>query len=180
MTENNKKQALIVEGSTVLANRFGMAPGMLVTAQDCTIALLPGPPNEMKPMFIDELKPLLEQRLQTKSAITSRVLRFFNIGESRLETELDDLITKQSNPTIAPLAGEGEVTIRLTVKHEDQAEAKRLLDQTEERITRRVGKYLYGYDDASLIEQLSQELQNNAYTLAAAESLTGGLFFRAS
>ncbi|WP_100404420.1 competence/damage-inducible protein A [Bacillus solitudinis] len=175
MTENNKKQALIIEGSKVLANHFGMAPGMVVTEEDCTFVLLPGPPKEMEPMFKFELKPYLLSKLQMNTPITSRVLRFFNIGESQLESEILDLIVNQSNPTIAPLAGDGEVTLRLTVKSSCTKEAKRLLDETEELITNRVGSFLYGYDDTSLVEQLFQHLKDNGLTISTAESLTGGL-----
>ncbi|WP_088105155.1 competence/damage-inducible protein A [Halalkalibacter urbisdiaboli] len=176
MTENNKKQAVVIEGSHVLANHFGMAPGMVVTVNDGLVALVPGPPKEMEPMFKNELKPFLLSKLQINTSITSRVLRFFNIGESQLETEIEDLIEQQSNPTIAPLAGDGEVTLRLTVKSPDSEEAKRKLDETEALITARVGQYLYGYNDTSLVEQLFLYLKKTNSTISVAESLTGGMF----
>ena len=61
---------------------------------------------------------IITNKLQVQEKIVSRVLRFFGIGESQLETEIEDLIDAQSNPTIAPLAGDGEVTLRLTAKHQ--------------------------------------------------------------
>ncbi|GAE24328.1 molybdopterin binding motif [Halalkalibacter wakoensis JCM 9140] len=176
MSENNRKQALVIEGSQVLSNYYGMAPGMVVSTGNVKIVLLPGPPQEMKPMFTNELLPLLSNMLGEKTPITSRVLRFFGIGESQLETDLLDLIEAQTNPTIAPLANEGEVTLRLTVKHSDTSEQKRLLDETEKKITSRVGQYLYGYDDTSLMEQLFLHLQEKNCTIATAESFTGGKF----
>ncbi|WP_059105229.1 competence/damage-inducible protein A [Shouchella shacheensis] len=177
MTPNNRKQALVIEDSMVLANRHGMAPGMLTALKNgARIALLPGPPNEMKPMFELELKPLLIGGEEGRAAITSRVLRYFGIGESQLETDLEDLIDAQTNPTIAPLAGGGEVKLRLTVKHEDPKEALRLLDETEAAINARVGDYMYGYGETSLVAELTNRLVALGLTVASAESLTGGLF----
>ncbi|MDN8848750.1 competence/damage-inducible protein A, partial [Staphylococcus aureus] len=75
------------------------------------IALLPGPPKEMQPMAKHELLPYL---LNGEQTIFSELLRFAGIGESKVETELMDLIDQQTNPTIAPLAGTHEVNIRLT------------------------------------------------------------------
>lgn len=176
MTPNNRKQALVVSGSTVLSNHFGMAPGMVVPFEKKIIVLLPGPPKEMKPMFKNELVPHLTGMLGEQASITSRVLRFFDIGESQLETELVDLLETQLNPTIAPLASDGEVTLRLTVKHTSEAERQRLLDETEEKINKRVGSYLYGYGETSLIEQLFLQLREKRCTIATAESFTGGKF----
>ena len=176
MSENNRKQALVIEGSHVLPNHYGMAPGMVVSSHGVKFVLLPGPPKEMKPMFKNELMPYLLGELGERESITSRVLRFFDIGESQLETDVLDLIEAQTNPTIAPLASEGEVTLRLTVKHADKAEQLRLLDETEGLIRDRVGQYLYGYEGTSLMEQLFLQLQEKGCTIATAESLTGGQF----
>jgi nicotinamide-nucleotide amidase len=114
--------------------------------------------------------------MKTSEKIVSRVLRFFGIGEALLETEIEDLIDGQSNPTIAPLAADGEVTLRLTAKHEDAAVAETMLDDVEKAIRQRVGEFLYGYDNSSLIRELVKLLKARNLTISAAESLTGGLF----
>ncbi|BBW96610.1 competence/damage-inducible protein A [Geobacillus icigianus] len=176
MTDNNKKQALVLEGATVLKNENGMAPGMALTVAGITYMLLPGPPKEMRPMFTRYGIPFLRAAFPLSGRIESRVLRFFGIGEAALETALADLIDAQSNPTIAPLAGDGEVTLRLTAKHRDAAEAQRLLDEAEAAILARVGRYCYGYDDETLFTKTSERLKERGWTIAAAESLTGGLF----
>lgn len=94
-----------------------------------------------------------------------------------LETEIDDLIDGQQNPTIAPLAADGEVTLRLTAKAKNEELAHRKpIDKTEQQILARVGEYFYGYDSTSLMNELFQELDARNLTLACAESLTGGLF----
>lgn len=176
MTENNKKQALIFSGSYCLPNDTGMAPGMLLRKNAKTYILLPGPPSEMEPMFTNYVIPEILKGIQKVEQIESRVLRFYGIGESQLEVELEDLIDEQTNPTIAPLAVDGEVTVRLTAKHASDDERKRLLDRMEEKILSRVGKYLYGYNETTLISEMGKLLQRKQLTIAVAESLTGGLF----
>ncbi|MFC4617413.1 competence/damage-inducible protein A [Camelliibacillus cellulosilyticus] len=174
MTENNRRQALVIEGSRVLPNEVGMAPGMVVTIDKHVYILMPGPPHEMKPMFANHVKPFLNTL--NEEPIISRVLRFFGIGESKLETEIIDLIDNQTNPTIAPLAKEGEVTLRLTAKHADRLQAEHLLDELEARIQARVGAFFYGYGETSLAAVVFDLLNQKGLTVAAAESLTGGLF----
>ncbi|WP_374056690.1 competence/damage-inducible protein A [Rossellomorea sp. FM04394] len=176
MTPNNEKQALILAGSQVLKNEHGMAPGMLLKKDDKAYMLLPGPPSEMKPMFSKYGKQAIFSLLKKKEIIHSRVMRFFGIGEAQLETELEDLIDKQTNPTIAPLAGDGEVTLRLTAKHESKDIAASLLDTVEADIMAIVGDYFYGYNQDSLFEVGFKLLKEKGLTLSCAESLTGGLF----
>lgn len=176
MTENNRKQALVLEGSTILPNHHGMAPGMMVENDNCIYMLLPGPPKEMEPMFLQFGTAALSKQVKTDEKIVSRVLRFFGIGEAALETEIDELIEHQSNPTIAPLAADGECTLRLTAKHQDMQIAQVMLDEVEAKINSRVGQFLYGYDNTSLVAELMKVLKEKKLTITAAESLTGGLF----
>jgi nicotinamide-nucleotide amidase len=176
MTPNNEKQALILTGAHVLKNEHGMAPGMLLKMDAKAYMLLPGPPSEMRPMFHKHGKQAIQTLMKKKEVIYSRVLRFFGIGEAELETQLEDLIDKQTNPTIAPLAGDGEVTLRLTAKHESRKIAMSLLDSVEEEILNSVGEYFYGYNQDSLVEVGVNLLKEKGLTLSCAESLTGGLF----
>lgn len=176
MTANNKKQALVIKGSTVLKNDHGMAPGMFTKADGKYYVLLPGPPREMQPMFLNYGRPAIVNVLEKVERIESRVLRFFGIGESTLETDIDDILMKQTNPTIAPLAGEGEVTLRITAKHESSDEAFRMIQKAEDEILERVGQYFYGYDETTIAAELADQLKEKKLTIAAAESLTGGLF----
>ncbi|MBM4763895.1 competence/damage-inducible protein A [Bacillus sp. B15-48] len=176
MTENNRKQALVLKGAKVLPNDYGMAPGMITSTANGHYMLLPGPPSEMEPMFTKYGIPAITSRLNEQAKIVSRVLRFFGIGEAALETALDDLIENQSNPTIAPLASESEVTIRLTARHQSEETAIQMIDEVEAKILERVGQFFYGYDDTSLINELMEILKQKNLTIAAAESLTGGMF----
>ncbi|MED4532442.1 competence/damage-inducible protein A [Metabacillus fastidiosus] len=176
MSENNKKQAIVLEDAEVLRNETGMAPGMGVEVDGRFYILLPGPPSEMKPMFTNYGQQFLIDKLGIQDKIISRVLRYFGIGESKLETDIEDIIDAQTNPTIAPLASNDEVTLRLTAKHTDEAEAMKLLDEMEEKINARVGEYCYGYEQTTIVGELKKLLHEKNLTIAAAESLTGGLF----
>ncbi|MDQ0253644.1 nicotinamide-nucleotide amidase [Evansella vedderi] len=175
MTENNRKQAMIIEGAHVFPNDHGLACGIGIKA-DVQIIMLPGPPSELKPMFETYVAPYLGKQLKKQAFIESRVLRFFDIGESQLVKEIDDLLETQSNPTIAPLASDGEVTLRLTVNGDQKELNRTLLDETQEKILQRVGKYFYGVGEESLFHKLVSLLKEYNKTVTTAESLTGGLF----
>ena len=86
MPENNKKQAMVFEGCKVLPNDHGMAPGMVYESENHIYMLFPGVPKEMEPMFLTYAHPYFTNKLQVQEKIVSRVLRFFGIGESQLET----------------------------------------------------------------------------------------------
>ncbi|MDO4963887.1 MAG: CinA family nicotinamide mononucleotide deamidase-related protein, partial [Streptococcus gallolyticus] len=115
-TANNERQAQLIEGSIPLQNSTGLAVGGVLEVNGVTYVVLPGPPSELKPMVLDSLVPLLSG---DHKQLYSRVLRFFGIGESQLVTVLTDLIDNQTDPTIAPYAKTGEVTLRLSTKADD-------------------------------------------------------------
>ena len=176
MTENNKKQALVLEGCKVLKNHNGMAPGMFLQKNERTYILLPGPPKELEPMFQFEAKPLLTDQTNENEMIVSHVLRFYGIGESELEVNVQHILGAQTNPTVAPLASDGEVTLRITAKAKDEQQAFELIKQKEEEILSIVGEFHYGYNDDSLASKVVEMLVKNNLTISAAESLTAGLF----
>ena len=174
-TPNNESQAQIIEGSQALQNTTGLAVGGLVEVDGVTYVVLPGPPSELKPMVDKELLPLLSKG----EVLFSRVLRFFGIGESQLVYEIEDLIENQTDPTIAPYAKTGEVTLRLSTKATSQEEADAKLDQVEKVILSRnqLAELHYGYgDDYSLVQLVVDELKKQGKTITAAESLTAGMF----
>ncbi|KXT72726.1 Competence/damage-inducible protein CinA [Streptococcus sp. DD10] len=179
-TENNERQAQIIEGSTPLPNKTGLAVGGVIELGGVTYVILPGPPSELIPMVNDALVPLLA----TGEKLYSRVLRFFGIGESQLVTVLADLIAQQTDPTIAPYAKTGEVTLRLSTKANSEEEAAKKLDTIEATILATsslegfpLSDYFYAYgDDNSLAQVVVNQLKRIEKTITAAESLTAGLF----
>ncbi|MDQ0350689.1 nicotinamide-nucleotide amidase [Alkalibacillus filiformis] len=176
MTENNRKQALYFNGGEVFHNKVGMAPGLHFEHQGVLWFFLPGVPKEMKWITTEKVIPYLHDKGLTEGKLFHRVLTFQGIGESALETELIDLIHEQTNPTIAPLAGNGYIMIRLTAKANKEVEATELLDGTERLIHERVGNFFFGYGDQSLDQQLIHLLSKHRLTLSACESITGGQF----
>lgn len=178
MTANNRLQALYLAGGQALANETGMAVGCYYeNAQGADFLLLPGPPSELKPMMAKVAKPLLAHRVKGAQVLTSRVLRFFGIGESLLAEKLADLLKNSQNPTAATYAKDNEVTLRLTASGQSDQEVTKLLDQAEIDIQTQVGQYFYGYgDDNSLAQVVVQKLKAAGLKITAAESLTGGQF----
>ena len=179
-TPNNERQAQIVEGATPLPNETGLAVGGVSEVDGVTYVVLPGPPSELKPMVLNQLLP----ELMTGAKLYSRVLRFFGIGESQLVTILADLIDQQTDPTLAPYAKTGEVTLRLSTKAVSQEKADQALDILENQILNRqtfdghsLRDICYGYgEETSLASVVVEELKKCGKTITAAESLTAGLF----
>jgi nicotinamide-nucleotide amidase len=120
MTPNNYKQASFPRGSVILRNDFGTAPGCIMRAEDKTAILLPGPPAELFPMFLNHVMPYLERMSGNK--LYSRELRIFGMGESSVTYKLRDIIESQTNPTVAPYVKTGEVTLRVTALCKDEEE----------------------------------------------------------
>jgi len=172
MTPNNIKQAYLPEGSFVVPNDNGTAPGAILELEGVTIIMLPGPPNEMKPMFLNRIVPYLREK--SNQALVSATLRFFGIGESSLEHALADLIESQTDPTIAPYAGEGEVRVRLTSRSNNSEDVPISIKDMIGRIEERLGQYIYSYNDRPLQEVTAKLLMESGKTLAVAESCSGG------
>lgn len=175
MTANNRRQARVFQDSIVLENKTGMAPGMITDYEGNKWIFLPGVPREMKQLFTDNVIPFLKER-NGEMIIQSTVLNFIGIGESKLEDELKELIEKQDNPTIAPLAQKDGVTVRLTVKSTTKDGAEALLHKTKLDIMKKVGSFCYGENNETIEEKIASLLTKTNKTIAAAESLTGGLF----
>lgn len=174
ITENNWKQALIPEGALAVDNHNGTAPGIIIEKDGKAVILLPGPPNELVPMFNTSIAPYLNS-LQPE-IICSRMVKVCGLGESLVETMIEDLIEGQTNPTIAPYAKTGEVHLRITAKAADEESAYRLMDPLIEELNRRLGTHIYSMDEKETLEEaLAKLLKENDITLATAESCTGGL-----
>lgn len=175
MTSNNKKQAMLIEGGRMLSNPRGTAPGQYVQAEGKHYFLLPGPPTELRPMVDEQVIPIVREIMGKDVTIRSRVLRLFGIGESAMETQITDILRNQSNPTVAPLASEGEVTLRLTAKADNEADAFNLIRPVEESLRQRLGRYIYGIDNETLPVVVGKMLNERKQSVSFAESCTGGM-----
>ncbi|MGF6988835.1 nicotinamide-nucleotide amidase [Lachnospiraceae bacterium PM6-15] len=174
ITNNNWKQAMIPEGAIVLDNHNGTAPGVIIETDNKAIILLPGPPGELKPMFAEHVAPYLAAKQPEQ--FYSKMVKLCGIGESSAETKVKDLIDEQTNPTLAPYAKIGEVHFRVTAKAKDTAQADTLMEPLIKELYNRFGKLIFTTDpDETLEEVVVKLLKAKGYTLAAAESCTGGL-----
>ncbi|GEN54076.1 competence/damage-inducible protein A [Halobacillus faecis] len=176
MSENNRKQARVFESASVFQNLEGMAPGQLVKHEDTLWVFLPGVPREMKYIMDEYIIPYLQNNYHIESQIVSEMMRFIGIGESDLETKLQSLIRSQTNPTIAPLASEGEVGLRLTATGESTEQAKEKILTLKTKILDHVGKYYYGSDAITIEEKVRDLLKEKGLKIGSAESFTGGRF----
>ncbi|MGN1266616.1 MAG: competence/damage-inducible protein A [Dorea sp.] len=174
ITENNWKQALVPEGAKVIDNHNGTAPGLILEENGKIAILLPGPPNEMIPMFERDIAPYLN-RLQPEG-IYSKMVKICGIGESKAETMIADLMDAQSNPTIAPYAKTGEVYLRVTAKAETEEKANEMIEPVLKELYSRFGNYIYTTDERETLEEAVVKILNERHmTLTTAESCTAGL-----
>ena len=173
-TDNNWKQADVIEGCEVLYNKNGTAPGIFVSEGEKTVILLPGPPLELKSMFTDSVMPRLQQKCG--QVFYSETVKLAGPGESSVETQILDMLDTQDNPTIAPYAKTGEVHLRVTARAKDEKEAKEKTAPVVEELYRRFGNAVYTTDaDETLEMALTKLLIEKKYTMTTAESCTGGM-----
>ena len=171
-TSSNYKQARFPEGSELIPNPVGTAMGALLELDGALVATFPGVPGEMKRMFEDTLEPLIRER--SDGSIVSRTLWFTGIGESALAEKVQDLLDA-SNPTVAPLAGQGKVRLRVTARAATPEEAEKKIGPVADEILSRLKDYYFGEDDETLEGAVGRLLTEKDATLALAESCTGGL-----
>lgn len=173
MVESNKKQAYFPEDVVILPNNNGTAPGCIIEENGKIVALLPGPPREMKPMFEESIVPYLNKFQQ--GVLVSKVLRVVGVGESSAEKMIEDILDNQTNPTVAPYAKDGEMIFRITAKANTKEEGLTLMKPMEDAIRSRLGNNIYGEGDTTLEYVLGEMLVNKKLTIATAESCTGGM-----
>ena len=174
ITENNWKQAQVPEGSMVIDNYNGTAPGLILQKDGKTAILLPGPPNELKPMFERDIRPFLN-RLEPEG-IYSKMVKICGFGESKVESMITDILESQTNPTIAPYAKTGEVHLRITAKAINEETADEMMEPMMEELYRRFGSQIFTTEEAVTLEETVVELlKEKGKTVTTAESCTGGL-----
>ena len=172
--DNNWKQAIVPAGCIVLDNDNGTAPGLILEKYGKSAILLPGPPNELYPLFMNQVYPYL-QKLQPE-VIRSQMVKICGVGESQVEDKILDLIDKQQNPTNATYAKTGEVHIRVTAKAATEEDAKKLVKPVVKEIKNRFGDYVYSTKEEETLEQaVVRLLKKYELTVTTAESCTGGL-----
>lgn len=173
MPESNLRQALVPAGARYVLPGRGTAPGLILRRGERVVYAVPGVPGEMREMLERTILPELRERVG-EATIASRVIKSAGMAEAQVAELLDDLFEGSANPTVAYLAGSGEVRVRLTAKAPSRGQATELIAPIEEEVRRRLGRAVYGSDDDLLEEVIGRMLQDRGWRVACAESLTGG------
>lgn len=174
MPEINARQALVLEGAEVLANRNGTAPGLLLAEKDCTLVLLPGPPRELKPMFEESVLPRLAVRAG-ETVIRRRTLSIFGLTESAVDELAAPIYKQYANPETTILLNQVQIELHLTARARRPEDAERLLDELAAPLEGVLGNHVFSRRGEPLEQVVADLLRLNRDTVATAESCTGGL-----
>ncbi|HEY0378832.1 MAG TPA: competence/damage-inducible protein A [Pyrinomonadaceae bacterium] len=174
MPEINSRQAMVIEGAEVLDNPNGSAPGMYMEHDGRSVALLPGPPREMRPMFENFVLPKLAAKAGDVRVVR-RVLRVAGLGESAVDEKIAPVYTQYKNPQTTILFNHSEIEIHLTAQARTEQDAELLLDGLAGQIEERLGHSIFAFRGETMEEVVGLRLAVTGFTLAVAESCTGGL-----
>lgn len=175
MSAPNLKQCYVPEGAEILDNPNGTAPGLWLETKGRAIVLLPGPPQEILPMFENLVIPRLARF--GKGVTVRRVIRLTGLGESAMEARLKGVYAAvPAGVKITTLASPGDLSIRLTISGRiSRAAADARLEKIERAIGKALGPWIYSRNGESLEEVVGALLRDRSMTIACAESCTGGL-----
>ncbi len=175
MPENNRKQAFIPDGAIPIPNEAGTAPGFIVEKGSKSIIALPGVPKELKYILNKEVVPYLKKRFHLDQAmITTRVLKVTGMGESKVDSQVHDLINDTSNPAVGILASPGDISIRITAYAKSAKEAEDLIRPIEQEIRSRLGITIYGINEDTLHGVVTDLLNKRGDSLSVIETFSGG------
>ena len=175
MAKNNLRQAHLIEGAEAMPNPNGTAPGQFLSTDRGALALLPGPPRELRPMVTDQLIPRLKPVVPPQT-IRVRTFRIAGMGESDLDALIAPVYTKYKNPVTTVLSAPGDLFVILQATGQTETEADNLLREVGNPIAELLGDRIYTEDGSETLEAVvGRLLRKNKATLAVAESCTGGL-----
>jgi len=174
MPENNQKQALVLQDSTPLRNVSGLAAGMFYQQENHSYFLLPGPVDEMEPLFEEKVRPIIMNELLKNSSVQTQKIRLFGVTLAQTHSTLKDIVQYQDNPLVGIYADGDEIEIQVTARAHTEKDATRMINEIKSTIEKQLGDYIYGYGEDSLSDVMKQLLRENNMTITAAESLTGG------
>jgi competence/damage-inducible protein CinA-like protein len=175
MPDVNLRQAMVPEGAEVLENPRGTAPGLWLEDDGRMIALLPGPPRELKPLFLEQVLPRLRRRV-SGVRMFKREIRITGLGESHVEERIRPIYTRYSEVNTTILATPGEIQIHLRIWTDDSAHAESTLNEIVSSFELALGDCIFAHSAIPLESVVAEILTTNHATIAAAESCTGGLF----
>lgn len=171
----NDRQARVPEGAKCLSNELGTAPALIVEYMDKVIICLPGPPREMEPLFEGKIIPYIKKRYKSGSIIRTRTIKTVGLPESRVNMIVKDLLKLPPPTTVGIYAKLREVHLVIMAKAKSDRLALRAIAKIEKKISSRLKKHIFGYDDETLESAVGKILTRKRLTLSIAESCTGGL-----
>ena len=174
MPENNVRQAMVPEGAEILANPRGTAPGLWIEDAGRTIALLPGPPRELKPLFQEEVLPRLLRRV-SGVRMHHRELKVTGLGESLVDSRIAPIYKRYPEVSTVVLASPGETQVHLRMWTDDTQHAQKTLDEISQAFEIALTDRIFSQDGATMEEVVAGLLTRHQATIAVAESCTGGL-----
>jgi nicotinamide-nucleotide amidase len=174
MTENNLRQAMVPEGAELLTNPRGTAPGLWLEKGDQVVVLLPGPPRELKPLFLEEVLPRLQRRAPA-GRMFHREFRVTGLGESHVDHLAGPIYTRYPEVQTTVLASPGEVQIHLRMWSADAEHAGNTLAAIQQALDLALAERIFSRDGSPLEAVVAHQLLQHNATIAAAESCTGGL-----
>lgn len=174
MAAVNLKQADVIAGATVMRNARGSAPGQRLETERSIVALLPGPPSEMRPMFEEQLAPVLASRVGGR-VLRTRILKIASMSESDVEQAVAPVYTTFTNPRTTILGAPGQVELHLTAEGASEAEATERIEALASGIRGALPGRIFSEDGRELHEVVASLLVERGLRLALAESCTGGL-----
>ena len=186
MPESVKCQAVVPEIATVFHNRNGTAPGLAIPCSRLNFAgkknprcrwmlLLPGPPRELRPMFEEQVLPLIRREFAGDLPVVDcRVFRVAGMGESSVEERVRPVLKNLNHLEIGYCARPGEVDVRLVARGKSKTDVRRLADEAEKRTRAALGTAIFGTGNRLLEEAVVNLLRGKNRRLATAESCTGG------
>ncbi len=175
MSENNRKQAWIPEGSEAVPNPVGTAPGFVAEVRGTPVICLPGVPRELEHLMETCVLSWVRRRFQLgRNRITQRVLKVVGIGESKVDQAVGDLMEAGRNPEVALLASEGEIQVVITAYGGDDTSAGERIEPVEREVRSRLGSKVLGADEDTLEGVVDRLLGEQGKTLVMVETFTSG------
>ena len=173
MTDNNFRQAYLPAGARVIHNPVGTAPAFAVEQGDHMIICLPGVPFEMQYLMENEVLPYLREHFGLTGVIRSRTVRTCGIGESAIDARITELMNL-SNPSVGTRAHFGQTDVQITAKADSEQEATDLIEPVEAELRARLGAYVFGVDQQTLADVVTELLADAGLRLAVVETVTQG------
>jgi nicotinamide-nucleotide amidase len=177
MPEINKRQAFVIDGADILPNPNGSASGMFVEVNGKFLAIFPGPPREMQPMFTNHVLPKLRE-VAGDVLVRRRILRVAGMGESAVDEVAAPIYREYANVQTSILFNKSEVELHLAASSNDEADAMKVLEEIASRIAARLGIAVFTTNGESMEQVIAHLLTTRGETVSTAESCTGGLIAR--